>query len=175
MEIKTSDITYASRLNQRAIEFYNAARNLRKNFFSAVHVIDYCTALSFELKAKAIICLDGQFNKKLKIHKICELFEKCGLDVNKYQYRAHINFYEHILNKNGRYSIKDNAEREKHNRVLAEIGIEIERDHKHYNNMKFKINPEKYAINHLYKDIWKELCEIYERKIVDVHNQKNTV
>lgn len=175
MESKKGDILYASRMNQRSIEFYNAAESLRKNFWGAVNVIDYCTALSFELKAKAIIFLDEQPDSKFYIHKICTLFDKCGIDVNRNQYKNLIKFYEHVLNNHGRYSVKNHEEREKHYSILSGIGIKVKKHPKYSNLFTNEINSKEYTLDYLYKDIWKELCEIYDKKVINVHNRKNTL
>ncbi len=79
MEMREKNTHFASILNQRAIEFYNSSKCLRDNSRFAVHVIDYCTALSFELKLKSILVLRGQFCEKSKNHNIIELFKKCEI------------------------------------------------------------------------------------------------
>lgn len=150
----------AQRFNQRAVEFYYAANDLRKNSKRSVHVIDYCTALSFELKLKAILALRGEFEKKNKHHDIVKLFEICKICISNIDHKQLIDYYNTALEFSGRYPLTEAGDREKLNRVVSGI---YEETKNHFtdtpNKSVYPFIDKNFIDNGCYKDIWKILCE----------------
>lgn len=167
MGVSQKSIILASRLNQRAIEFFNSAESLRVNFSAAVHVIDYCTALSFELQLKSILAArdifkDGEVDEKHRRHNICNLFDECKITFDSDKHNELITYYNAILNGIGRYSTTAKGYREKLDNALS--GMLKKADnyfHTPNDNCVYEINLESGIVENSYKEIWGRLSEIF--------------
>lgn len=169
MGLSRKNLILASRLNQRAIEFFNSAESLRVNFSAAVHVIDYCTALSFELRLKSILAVR---DRKLWGHDICKLFDECNISFNHDKHNELIKYYDTILCSIARYSTTREGDREKLDAALSRM---YKKKPNYFNipdeNCVYEINPGSGIVDDTYKEIWETLDNIFKTEYVAA--QKN--
>ncbi len=171
--METYEHSAVKKFIRRAREFYNSAEILRKNFQLAVNVIDYCTALSFELILKSILVLRGKWKFG---HDIIELFKLCDIKFDNEKYNELIEYYNVILNETGRYSTtkdyidkmsgKENTNRirEKINKSTKNLFIKKENYFSSASNPIYEINPQSGIVDNSYKHIWQTINELAEKE-----------
>jgi hypothetical protein len=163
-------IYYAYKLSGRAYDFYRSADYLRTISPEPYNVVDYCSALSFELKLKSILLLRGKFSGKLRHHRIDELFKKCEIKFKDSDINNAIKHFNVILNDIGRYSVETVIDRERLDGAVSTLSDEIGGNFgDSCKKSMFQYNYDNFIEKNVYKDIWEKLCNEYnaERERID--------
>ena len=172
MRVPQRSMILASRPNQRAKEFFISAESLRANFSAVVHVIDYCTALSFELNLKSILAVRGviageEVDKAHRHHDIIKFFKECNIVFENSKSSELVEYYNLILNGIGRYSTTTKGDRGKLDAALSGMYKEIPN---YFNtpekNCIYEINPESGIVDDSYKKIWNTLDNIFRTEYI---------
>lgn len=147
------DVENSKSFYQHAIQFKNAADELRRNSF-CVQVYDYCTGISYELILKAILCIRGMFTKKDKVHNFTHLLDKCYIHINERE-KEYLDYIDLILNKFGRYPVLSIEDREKLDNAVKSSYI--------INNRVMITNKKSVLCDDTYEIIWNKLINEYKK------------
>ena len=148
---------------QHAIQFYNAAKNLRKTTVG-MQAIDYLLAISFELALKAIMTARGQFDRnKHYTHNLLELYSLCGVLIDTDKEYELIDYLCVVLTKLGRYPVLSSHDRELLDSKLknAIIVLDDEETIARYGKKVSWSNPDSGINDETYKRVWEKLNIIY--------------
>lgn len=150
---------------QHAIQFYNAARELRTSRLNlAMQVIDYSLAISYELTLKAIMTARGQFDRNLhKTHNLFDLYLLCRVSIDSENERELIDYLSVILTKFGRYPVLSPQDRRELDSKLKNTVI-VRRDKKtieRYGKEASETNPKSGIVDKTYIVVWEKLSSIF--------------
>lgn len=161
---KMLDPSYGMNFFQHAIQFYNAARDIRKTT-KAMQAIDYLLAISYELALKAIMTARGEFDTdNHKIHNLFELFSLCNISIESKNEQELIDYLCVILTKFGRYPVLSQKDRNLLDSKLKNTMITLDDTETiaRYGNAIKIINPNSGINDDTYKAIWVKLRTAYD-------------